>query len=41
MFLKFKENLKDNWKPYVSRPCEGGGSVIAHLVAKLAAIVES
>jgi hypothetical protein len=38
---KFKEDLKNNWKPYVRRPCEGGGSVIAHLVAKLAAIVES
>jgi hypothetical protein len=41
MCLKFKEYLKNNWKPYDRRPCEEGGSVIAHLVAKLAAIVES
>jgi hypothetical protein len=41
MCIKFKENLKNYWKPYVRRPCEGRESVIAHLVAKLAAIVES
>jgi hypothetical protein len=34
MCIKFKENLKNNWKPYVRRPFEGGGSVIAQLVAK-------
>jgi hypothetical protein len=39
---KIKKNKKiQNWKPYVRRPCEREGSVIAHLVSKLAAIVES
>jgi hypothetical protein len=41
MCIKFKEKFKNNWKPYVRRPCERGRSVIVHLVAKLAAIVES